>query len=108
MSSDHAAAIRPARVRFLTTEEGGRIAPAVPGTRSQLDLGGSQTSCIIDDDSGRESFPPGEEVDVVIRTLFPWVGQEFRALRTVKLFEGSKLVAVGEFLDQPVPQPDGA
>ena len=101
MTSDRTATVRPARVRFLTTAEGGRISPASPGTRSELDLGDTQTSCIIaDDDSGREIFPPGEDVTVQIKVIFPWVVKEFQRLRKVKLYEGSKLVAVGDFVDQ--------
>jgi len=100
MTSDRTATARPARVRFLTTAEGGRNRPASPGTRSELDLGDTQTTCIIGDDSGRETFPPGEDVTVQIRVIFPWVVKVFQGLRKVRLYEGSKLVAVGDFLDQ--------
>ncbi len=100
MPSDRTATVRPARVRFLTAAEGGRITAASPGTRSELDLGDTQTSCIIADDSGRKTFPPGEEITVEIRVIYPWVVRQFQGLRTVRLYEGSKLVAVGEFLDR--------
>jgi hypothetical protein len=100
MTSDRTATVRPARVRFLTTAEGGRISPASPGTRSELDLGDTQTSCIIADDTGREIFPPGEDVTVQIKVIFPWVVKDFQRLRKVRLYEGSRLVAVGDFVDQ--------
>jgi hypothetical protein len=97
MSSESA---RPARVRFLTTAEGGRMTPPVPGVRSQIHLGEFQTSCIVESESGKLEFPLGELVDAQIRVIFAErVGKAFASARAVQLYEGSKLVAEGEFLD---------
>lgn len=99
LSGDHQAG-RPATIRFLTPEEGGRITPARSGVRPQLALDDSFTSCIVEA-IGAGDLPAGVQVDVRIKLLFPWMEQEFCRLRTVRLYEGNKLVATGEFFDQP-------
>lgn len=93
--------VRPARIRFLTTQEGGRLTAPAPGVRSQIGLGEFQTSCVIEDDSGRTNFPLGELLEVQVRILFEsWTGEAFASASSVELFEGSKLVATGVFIDQ--------
>ncbi len=93
--------VRPARIRFLTPEEGGRPTAPSSGVRSQIRLGELQTSCIVEDDSGQAQFQLGETVEVHIRVMFPdWVGEAFALLKSVELFEGSRLVATGEFRDR--------
>lgn len=92
---------RPARIRFLKTEEGGRLSSPVSGVRSQIELGEMQTSCVIDSSADLEVLPLGEDVEVLIRILFAEYAREafFRA-SSVRLFEGNKLVATGNFLDE--------
>lgn len=94
--------VRPALIRFLTTREGGRLASPAPGLRSQIELGSFQTSCVVDDDSGRAEFPLGEVLEVRIRVLFEdRAGDAFASATAIELFEGNKLVATGELLDTP-------
>ncbi|WP_265523618.1 hypothetical protein [Oerskovia flava] len=55
----------------------------------------------MEDDSGQAQFQLGETVEVHIRVMFPdWVGEAFALLKSVELFEGSRLVATGEFRDR--------
>lgn len=90
---------RAARIRFLTTEEGGRRTEPVSGIRSQIELGGFQSSCVVEDLTGRTELPLGESIEVRIRILFEdWAGAAFGQAETVELYEGNKLVATGEFL----------
>jgi len=90
---------RLARIRFFTTQEGGRLRPPVSGVRSQIQLGDIQTSCVIRSLNGMNLIPLGEEAVVAVRLLFQdEVGQEFAALTSLDLFEGSKHVATGAFL----------
>ncbi len=92
--------VRTARVRFLTTEEGGRFGPPQSGVRSQLDLGPYQTSCIVTSASGSTELPLGEDLLVEIRPLFPdRLGDAFTSLGLVILSEGNKVVAKGRFTD---------
>jgi hypothetical protein len=92
------AARRPARIRFLTHDQGGRTTPPESGSRSQIEIGDITTSCTITRVDGGREFPLGDDVQVVIELMFP---EQFRTsfadLRLVRLFEGSKLVAEGSF-----------
>ncbi|MFC8730865.1 hypothetical protein ACFT5B_00205 [Luteimicrobium sp. NPDC057192] len=92
--------VRPARIRYRTTEEGGRLSAPVSGVRSQIALGQFQSSCVIESSAGLDVLPLGEEVEVRIRLLSPeHTGATFIGATSVKLFEGNKLVATGSFLD---------
>jgi translation elongation factor EF-Tu-like GTPase len=85
-----------ARLRFLTSAEGGRFTPPMSGVRSQLDLGDFMTSCIVRSVTDMEVFPLGESVDVVIELIFPDVhGVKLEEMTAVRLYEGNKLVATG-------------
>ena len=96
---------RRARIRFLTPEEGGRSTPPLSGTRSQVELGDSQTSCIVESATTSEVLPLGEEVVVTIRVLFvKQTADAFGRLDSLELFEGNKRVAHGVFLDGPVDE----
>ena len=93
---------RRARVRFLTSDEGGRSRPPASGVRSQVELGEFQTSCIVESATGLDVLPLGEELIVTIRVLFvDQAADAFAGLTSLELFEGSKRVATGVFLDGP-------
>jgi hypothetical protein len=92
-------AVRLARIRFLTPEEGGRWRAPGSGVRSQIELGDFQSSCLVEDAAGRMELPLGEWVEARIRVLCDdWAGAAFARAETVELYEGDKLVATGEFL----------
>lgn len=94
--------MRPARIRFRTPEEGGRLTAPASGVRSQIELGEFQTSCVVSSSAGLAVLPLGEEVEVHIRLLFAeHIGSVFARAAEVELFEGAKLVATGHFLDKP-------
>ncbi|MGM7424364.1 hypothetical protein [Cellulosimicrobium sp. CpK407] len=91
---------RDARVRFLTTREGGRETTPVSGVRSQIELGAFQTSFIVEGADGQTELPLGQSVNVQITVLFEErAGAAFMEVRNVRLYEGAKLVATGTFLD---------
>lgn len=100
MSTDRDFAVsRRASIRFLTTEEGGRQSAPSSGVRSQIDLGAFQSSCVIEGDSSDQVLSLGEAHYVNIRLVFPdQAAREFSELATVRLFEGNRLVATGDFL----------
>ena len=89
---------------MLTTEDGGRNIPFVPGGnryRPQLSIEGidGTTTCFIDEVSGRSELGPGEHGEIAARVLSPHlfdvvlkVGQKF------ELREGAKVVGRGEVL----------
>ena len=85
-----------ARIRFLTTDEGGRSTPALPGVRPQLKLGHVFTSCAIEALAPVLVFELGEAYDVKIEIPF-WneYGDLFRYEEPVELFDGSRLIARG-------------
>ena len=93
-------ATRRARIRFLTTAEGGRYSAPVSGVRPQLAIGSVSTSCIVDFEDPLAMPALGESIEARLTLMFP---EEYRAafsaLASVKLFEGSKLVATGIFID---------
>ena len=91
---------RRARIRFLTTDEGGRQTAPLNGVRPQLEVEAYSTSCTVTSFDGATEFPLGREVDVWLTPMHPEsVEDEFRALRDARLFEGTKLVASGRFTD---------
>lgn len=86
------------RLRFLSTAEGGRHTPPASGVRSQLLLpSGEMTSCVVTAPDGAEYLPLGSSVRVSISLLFPELYHaKATQIRALKLYEGKKLVAVGE------------
>ena len=98
---------RTARIRFLTTAEGGRLSAPLSGTRSQLEIGDVMTSCVLTRVDGADTLALGEDVDVFVELHFPERFElEFRTLRGVRLFEGNKLVATGAFIEDADEEPD--
>lgn len=98
---------RPARIRFLTADEGGRRTAPASGVRSQIELGAFQSSCVVEGVDGRTELPLGETVEVQIRVLAEdWAGDAFARVGAVELYEGKKLVATGRFLGPPTPPED--
>lgn len=90
---------RRALVRFLTTEEGGRLGPPETGVSPQLKVGGVLSSCFVEGVDAT-TFDLGKEYHVVLRPMFPqFVGDAFTILDEVQLYEGSHLVATGRFVD---------
>lgn len=87
-----------AKIRFLTTSEGGRSAPAEPGVRPHLKLGDIFTSCTVQPLTPELTFQPGTVYDVKIEIPF-WdeYGALFRRNDPVELFEGSRLIARGSW-----------
>ena len=91
--------LRRALIRFLRSEEGGRVSAPLSGVRSQLELGEFQTSCVVESATGISHFALGEEVLVDIRVMHPqMLGAAFAQLEKVELYEGSRLVASGKFV----------
>jgi translation elongation factor EF-Tu-like GTPase len=88
-----------ARIRFLLPSEGGRSTPAMSGVRPQLKLGEVLTSCVVSSKNEDQVFELGREYEVTLRLVFPeQYGQLVRFEMPVELFEGSRLVARGEFV----------
>lgn len=87
-----------ADVRFLTHAEGGRLEPARDGIRPQLQLGSIQTSCVVRAVDGTTVFEAGQIYRVNLDIVF-WddYAHLFDPDEPVRLFEGSRLVAVGSF-----------
>ncbi|MFK0017428.1 hypothetical protein [Streptomyces sp. NPDC091027] len=88
-----------ARVAFLPASAGGRATPAMSGIRPILRLGEVLTSCIVRSAEGIESFQPERPYDVDIEIIF-WheYGNLFRQEDPVRLYDGSRLIATGEYL----------
>ncbi|MFD4440567.1 hypothetical protein ACFWPK_12430 [Nocardia sp. NPDC058519] len=85
-----------ASLTFLTTEEGGRVAPARDGVRSQILIGDIMTSCVVRGQADGGVFIPGRQYIVELELLFSDLyAIELDSLKTVELYEGSKLVAKG-------------
>lgn len=88
-----------ARIRFLPSTEGGRSTPAMSGVRPQLKLGDVLTSCVVLSKDPSQVFEPGRDYEVALRLTFP---EKYGHLvcddMPVELFEGSRLVARGEFV----------
>jgi hypothetical protein len=90
-----------ARLRFLTTQEGGRVRAPEAGVRPQLKVGEIFTSCIIHPLDEANELALGQEHEVMLEVVF-W--DEYRRLfhdgMLLELYEGSKKVASGQFLDK--------
>jgi hypothetical protein len=100
MCSDFLPRPRRAVVRFLTTEEGGRVTAPASGVRAQIEIGSVTTSCTVSRSDAEVAIPLGEEVQVLIELLFPEAyGDAFSGLSAFQLFEGSKRVADGRFIN---------
>ena len=87
-----------ARVRFLSAAEGGRLEPAQDGIRPQLDLGHVRTSCVVRSATGARVFNADQTYDLELEIVF-WdqYGHLFDPDAPIRLFDGSRLIAVGEF-----------
>jgi len=90
-----------AKIRFLPHEEGGFSRPPLPGVRPQLRLGDVFTSCIVCPKKQLERFEQGMDHDVILEVMF-W--DRYKELMpkdlSVRLYDGSRLVATGVFLEQ--------
>ena len=88
----------PARIRFLLPSEGGRSTSAMSGIRPQLKLEHVFTSCVVRSKEPMQVFELGQDYDVTLEIVF-W--DEYRHLfrndLRIELFEGSKLIARGQF-----------
>jgi hypothetical protein len=89
-----------ARIRFLGPEEGGRLDPARDGIRPQLKLGDVFTSTVVRSTTGASTFDAGRDYDVHLEIVY-WeqYADLFDPSSSIGLYEGSRLIAVGEFLD---------
>lgn len=89
-----------ARIRFLSPEQGGRLRPARDGIRPQLKLGDVFTSTVVHATMGIDVFAAGTTYNVELEIMF-WdqYGSLFNHKEPAKLYEGSRLIAVGEFLE---------
>lgn len=89
----------PARVRFLSTAEGGRLEPAQDGIRPQLDLGDVKTTCVVRSAAGGRIFDADQTYDVELEIVF-WdqYGHLFNPDDPIRLYDGSRLIAIGEFV----------
>jgi hypothetical protein len=90
----------PARIRFLPPEEGGRLEPARDRIKPQLKLGDIFTSTVVHAPAGTIIFDSGQTYDVQLEIMF-WDQYEslFDRNAAAELYEGSRIIAVGEFLD---------
>ena len=87
-----------ARIKFLPPEAGGRLEPARDGVTPQLKLGEIFTSTVIRSRAGTTVFDPGATYDVDLEIKF-WdqYGSLFDPEAPAEFYEGSRLIAVGEF-----------
>ena len=90
-----------ARIRFLTTAEGGRKTSPRAGTyHPQLKLGDVYSSCFVRTADGQaEELELGKEYDIQLELLFPeHYGDFVQDAVECELYEGNHLVARGRFL----------
>lgn len=89
-----------ARIRFLSPEEGGRLEPGRDRIKPQLKLGDIFTSTVVHAPAGTSTFDPGRTYNVELEIMF-WdqYGTLFDPDLPAELYEGGRLVAVGQFLD---------
>jgi hypothetical protein len=89
----------PAKVRFLSAAEGGRLEPARDGMRPHLKLDDVMTTCIVRSTTGETVFDSEQTYDVEIEIVF-WVqySHKFTLDAPIQLFDGSRLIAVGKFI----------
>lgn len=89
-----------ARIKFLPPEQvGARLEPAREGIRPQLKLNGIFTSVVVRSIAGSTIFEAGVFHEVELEVIF-WneYGHLLDVNAPVQLFEGSRLIAVGEIL----------
>lgn len=98
--------ILQATIRFLTSEEGGRSTPPMSGVRPHLKLGDIFTSCVVRPTTPVDFFELGTPYEVSLELPY-WeeYGALFDPQQPVRLFEGERLVAEGQFLRTPVSDP---
>jgi translation elongation factor EF-Tu-like GTPase len=91
-----------ARVRFLTTAEGGRSTPARSGVRPHLRVGDVFTTCILRSRDPDEVLLLGRDYELTLEIVF-WeeYGHLLKEVQDLELFEGNRLVARGEVLASP-------
>lgn len=83
-----------ARIEFF---EGGRSSAPPSGVRSTLRVGEVDTSVTVHAETAFLAL--GEERDVVIELQFPEYGKQIDRSKPVELYEGSRMVARGVWLD---------
>jgi translation elongation factor EF-Tu-like GTPase len=84
-------------VEFLDATRGGRNTPPLSGFRPQLELAGVHTSCTVESVDGATTFPFGVKHRVTLALLHPSrFPDALEAGMVVRLFEGSKLIGLGE------------
>ncbi len=89
-----------ARLTFVPASEGGRSTPASSGIKPLLKLGRILTSCVVRMSNGGDGvFVPGQLYEVTLEILF-WseYGPLFDATAPVELYDGSRLIAKGNFV----------
>jgi hypothetical protein len=88
-----------AKIRFLTTAEGGRRTPAQSGVRPHLKLGDVFTTCIIRSLGPDSVFELGRVYEVTLEIVF-WeqYGHLLREDEPLRFFDGDRLVAQGEVI----------
>ncbi len=93
------AKILHAKIRFLTSEEGGRTTPAQSGVRPHLKLGDVFTTCIVRALGRDDVFVLGRLYDVTLDIVF-WeqYGHLFREGEPLQFFDGDRLIARAEVI----------
>jgi translation elongation factor EF-Tu-like GTPase len=91
-----------AKVKFLTSDEGGRRRPPMSGYKPHLKIGDEYTSCwIYCKNTGNEVMELGTEHDVELELQFEDNYQScFFLKESIELYEGSKLVGTGKFCSE--------
>jgi hypothetical protein len=88
-----------AMVEFLDAARGGRTTEPQSGFRPQLDMGEVHTSCTVKSVTGTSTFSFGIKHRVSLQLMhashFP---QPLAVGAPVRLFEGSKLIGLGEIV----------
>lgn len=90
-----------AKVRFFSFEEGGRFNPPMAGFKPHLQVGDEFTSCVVTTvDTSIVTMEFGIYYDVLIELVYPDIyGNKITKDMKVKLYEGSKLIGTGEFIN---------
>lgn len=90
-----------AKVRFFSHEEGGRFNPPKTGFKPHLQVGDEFTSCVVTTvDTSIETMEFGNLYDVLIELVYPDIySHKITNDMNVKLYEGSKLIGTGEFIN---------
>jgi hypothetical protein len=88
----------PARIQFLSHAQGGRLSPARDGIRPHLKLGDVMTTCVVRSCTAATIFEPEKVYEVEIEIVF-WdqYSHLFTKNEPIQLFDGSRLIATGEF-----------